>query len=199
MDFGSFGKASVGKENAAHYDITSYTTDQLNVFGGQASATYVGGTDGGPSATGRADQVAQYRNTILKILEVTGHAQFRSGDTGHTASDLAASAQVTILPGLKIGAAYTRTYWSDALKAGVPGLNGNAEYIAFGASANWRYLELGAVFVRQHNGDLAYINSTGPTPLPEPVAFNADGVELFGRVRLSRFGIVGGSTTTART
>jgi predicted porin len=99
VDFGPAGKVSVGKQNSVHYDITGYTTDQLNVFGGQASATYVGGTDGGVTASGRADQVVQYRNNFLKILDVAGQVQFRSNDTGHTADSLGASAQVTVLPG----------------------------------------------------------------------------------------------------
>ena len=31
---GKFGSLSFGKQNSTHYDITSYTTDRFNVFGG---------------------------------------------------------------------------------------------------------------------------------------------------------------------
>jgi hypothetical protein len=70
VDLGRWGKVSFGKQNSVYYDITSDTTDRFNVFGGQASATYVGGTDGGETGTGRADQVVQYRNTVLKIIDI---------------------------------------------------------------------------------------------------------------------------------
>ena len=77
VDLNKWGKLSFGKQNSVHYDITDYTTDRFNVFGGQASATYVAGTDGGVTGTGRADQVVQYHNTFLKILELGAQAQFR--------------------------------------------------------------------------------------------------------------------------
>ena len=70
VDFGPLGRVGIGKQNSVHYDVTSYTTDRFNVFGGQGTSTYVAGTDGGASATGRADRVVNYRNTIFKILEV---------------------------------------------------------------------------------------------------------------------------------
>ena len=54
VDFGRFGRLAFGKQNSTHYDITGYTTDRFNVFGGQSTATYVAGTDGGQSGTGRA-------------------------------------------------------------------------------------------------------------------------------------------------
>ena len=61
-----------------HYDVTSYTTDRFNVFGGQGTHTYVAGTDGGPSGTGFADRVVNYRNTLFKILDVGVQGQFRA-------------------------------------------------------------------------------------------------------------------------
>jgi predicted porin len=193
VDFGPFGRFSAGKENAVHYDITSYTTDRFNSFGGQASATYVGSTDGGQSATGRADQVVQYHNDFLKILEVGLQTQFRGADTNHASNGWGASLQVKVLPGVKLGGSYTRTYWGEAARLAINGLGPNAEYIAFGARADWRFLELGAVWARQHSGDVAFIPASRPDLLPTPVAFNADGLELFGRAHLGpHFAIVGG-------
>ena len=69
VDAGTFGKISFGKQLSTHYNIAGYTTDQFNVFGGQASATYVANSDGGASGTGRADQTILYTNTFAKILE----------------------------------------------------------------------------------------------------------------------------------
>jgi hypothetical protein len=46
---------AIGKQTAVHYDVTSYTTDRFNVFGGQGTSTCVAGTDGGASGTGLLD------------------------------------------------------------------------------------------------------------------------------------------------
>jgi predicted porin len=81
VDFGPLGRVAIGKQNAVHYDVTSYTTDRFNVFGGQGTSTYVAGTDGGASGTGRADRVVNYRNTIFKIFEVGFQGQFRGTDS----------------------------------------------------------------------------------------------------------------------
>jgi Protein of unknown function (DUF3011) len=69
VDFGSFGRLSFGKQNSTHYDVTDYTTDRFNVFGGQSTATYVAGTDGGQSGTGRADQTILYHLKFAKIFD----------------------------------------------------------------------------------------------------------------------------------
>ena len=52
VDFGPLGRVAIGKQKSVHYDVTSYTTDRFNVFGGQGTSTYVAGTDGGASGTG---------------------------------------------------------------------------------------------------------------------------------------------------
>lgn len=49
-DFGPLGRVAFGKQLAVHYDVSSYTTDRFNVFGGQGTSTYVAGTS--VSATG---------------------------------------------------------------------------------------------------------------------------------------------------
>ena len=77
IDFGPLGRVAIGKQNAVHYDVTSYTTDRFNVFGGQGTSTYVAGHRRGASGTGRADRVVNYRNTIFKIFEVGIQGQFR--------------------------------------------------------------------------------------------------------------------------
>jgi Outer membrane protein (porin) len=70
VDLGKFGRLSYGKQLSTHYDIASYTTDRFNVFGGQSTATYVAGTDGGQSGTARADQTILYHLTLRLRPEV---------------------------------------------------------------------------------------------------------------------------------
>ena len=103
IDLGFAGKVTVGKQYAPHYDIASYTTDRFNVFGGQGTFAYIAGTDGGVTGTGRADRVVQYRNTILKVLEIGLQGQFRAVGNDHTADGGGASLQLKILPGVKLG------------------------------------------------------------------------------------------------
>ncbi len=130
VDFGPLGRVAIGKQTAVHYDVTSYTTDRFNVFGGQGTSTYVAGTDGGASGTGFADRVVNYRNTIFKILEVGFQGQFRGPDSNGVGGSL----QLTILPGVKIGGAVTHTNWSPTTQNLVRGLGGDADYVAVGYS-----------------------------------------------------------------
>jgi len=191
LDMGKWGSLSFGKQNSVYYDITSYTTDRFNVFGGQASATYVADTDGGVTGTGRADQVAQYRNTFLKILQFGAQAQFRGADVSTAVDGFGFSLQAKVLPGLKIGGAYNKTYFSNLLRTTIAGFQGGTDYWAFGATGNWRMIEYGAVFARERNGDLAFVaGSQGFNTIP--VVFNANGVELYSRFHFGKFAAVGG-------
>ncbi len=81
VDFGAFGRIAFGKQNSTNYDITDYTTDRLNVFGGQSTATYVAGTDGGQSGTGRADQIILYNLKFAKIFDFGAQGQLHSDAT----------------------------------------------------------------------------------------------------------------------
>jgi len=187
IDFGPAGRVAIGKQTAVHYDVTSYTTDRFNVFGGQGTSTYVAGTDGGASGTGFADRVVNYRNTLFKILEVGIQGQFRGTDE----NGIGGSLQLTILPGVKIGGAFTRTNWPQATQDLVQGLGGDAEYTAVGTRIDWRVLAVGFVYSHQIHGDMVQVPiGTANTP----VAFNADGSELYVRVGLGPIGLIGGAT-----
>jgi predicted porin len=190
-DFGPFGRVAMGKQTAVHYDVSSYTTDRFNVFGGQGTSTYVAGTDGGATGTGFADRVVNYRNTLLKILEVGVQGQFRGGSNS---DGVGGSLQLKILPGVKVGGTYTRTNWSATTQQLVRGLGGNADYMAVGTRIDWRVLELGLVYSHQHNGDVAYIPVPNAPDQVTPVAFDANGVELYARAGLRKFGLIGGFT-----
>ncbi len=187
IDFGPLGRVAIGKQTAVHYDVTSYTTDRFNVFGGQGTSTYVAGTDGGASGTGFADRVVNYRNTIFKIFEVGFQGQFRGTDENGVGGSL----QVTILPGVKVGGAFTHTNWPQTTQDLVRGLGGNADYMAVGTRIDWRHLELGLVYSHQENGDMVQVPiASGNTP----IAFDANGVELYARAGLGSFGLIGGFT-----
>jgi predicted porin len=191
VDLGPWGKVSFGKQNSVYYDITSDTTDRFNVFGGQASATYVGGTDGGETGTGRADQVVQYRNTVFKILDIGMQGQFRGANVATSFDGFGFSVQARVLPGVTVGTAYNKTYFSNAFRDTVAGSSGGTHYWTIGAKGNWRIVDWGAVFATQQNGDLTYITGQlGPETFP--VMFNANGVELYSRVHFGRFAVVAG-------
>ena len=166
VDFGSAGRLTVGKQNAVHYDIAGYTTDRWNVFGGQGSIAYPAGTDGGTLGVGRVDQAVGYRLTALEILELGGQLQFRNANNDEPLDGYGVSAQVTVLPGLKVGGAYTETYFSQDVKDAVPGLQGSAQYGILGARYSNDLLELGAVWATQRNGDAVRLPMTDVAGAP---------------------------------
>ena len=194
VDFGAGGKVTIGKQWGVHTDVTMYTTDQFNVFGSEASATYTGDTDGGLLGTGRADQAVSYRNTFFKILEIGAQVQFRTTENDSVVDGAGLSAQLTILPGTKIGASYTTTLFDDVTKAAIRGLGGDAEVAAVGTRLDWKRFSAGLVYARQRNGDLVHV----PVLVPgggleiESISFDADGVEGYARVEFPRVAVYGG-------
>ena len=189
VDFGRFGRLSFGKENSTHYDIAGYTTDRFNVFGGTATATYVAGTDGGQSGTGRADQVIMYHLKFANIMDFGAQGQLRTGDTPQSFNGFGFSLQAALLPGLKIGGAYNKTYFNPQFTQTVFH-GGRTDYWTLGGKGNWRRLEWGAVWARQSNGDIAFIPN--PAGGPESVAegFSANGVEIYSRLTFGKFAAV---------
>jgi hypothetical protein len=194
VDFGKGGRVTVGKQWSVHFDITSYTTDRFNVFGSQASATYTAGTDGGFLGTGRANQAVSYHNKLW-IVDIGAQAQFRTVDNDELFDSAGFSAQLTVLPGLRAGATYSKAYLGEAVKRDVRGLNGDSEYAAFGGRFDWKFVEAALVYAEQRNADLVSVlvsGTGGPISTPVSVAFDADGWESFLRVRLPRFSVYGG-------
>ncbi len=61
INFKKYGTLTVGKQWSAYYDVSGWT-DMFNVFGGQASGTYLLGTDGGETGLGRASKAVIFRN-----------------------------------------------------------------------------------------------------------------------------------------
>jgi predicted porin len=162
------------------------------VFGGQGTASYVAGTDGGVTGTGRADRVVHYRNTALKIIDFAVQGQFRATGNETTTDGVGASLQFKILPGLKAGGTYTRTNWSPTQRTLIRGLGGDADYMALGTRLDWRILELGLVYSHQHNGDLVQIpiSIPGVPDVLTPVAFDSNGFEVYARAGVKKFGLI---------
>ena len=191
VDFGRFGRVTVGKQWGVHTDVSLYTTERSNVFGSEASATYTAGTDGGPTGTGRADQAITYRTKLVNILQLGAQVQFRTAANGRLVDGLGASAQIEVVPGGRIGAAYTKAHYADDVKALTPGLDGDGEFGIVGARFERGGAEAGVVFARQRNGDLARIVLSDDRSLA--VGFNASGLETFARLTLPRFSAYGGT------
>jgi predicted porin len=191
VDFGVFGRIAFGKQNSTHYDITDYTTDRFNVFGGQSTATYVAGTDGGQSGTGRADQVILYHLKFAKIFDFGAQGQLRSGATSQAFNGFGFSLQATVLPGLKIGGAYNKTYFNPQFTRVIFN-GGGTDYWTIGGKGDWRNLEWGAVYVRQSNGDIAFVPDPAGGLEPIAIGFSADGVELYSRLKFGKFAAIFG-------
>jgi predicted porin len=191
VDTGKYGRLSFGKQNSTHYDITSYTTDRFNVFGGQSTATYVAGTDGGQSGTGRADQTLLYHLKFAKIFDLGGQGQLRTANTSQAFNGFGFSLQAQVLPKLLIGGTYNKTYFSTE-DTNLFFQGRGTDYWAVGGKGDWRKLEWGAVWVRQANGDLAFVPEPAGGPTPIAVGFSASGVELYSRFWLGKVALVGG-------
>ena len=194
VDLGTAGRVAIGKQSSVFYDIASYTTDQFNVFGGQASQAYTAGSDGGRFGTGRVDQALTYRISVGDLLELGGQTQFSAGQTNAFIDGFGLSAQVRPLSGLVIGAAYNRSILADDLEQMAIGLDGNdSEFGILGARYTSDFFDLAAVVSTQKNGDA--IRLSGP-PLDEgdfvPVFFDATGVEIFAKIRPGDFSVLGG-------
>jgi predicted porin len=191
VDVGTFGRLSFGKQNSTHYDITDYTTDRFNVFGGESTATYVAGTDGGQSGTGRADQTILYHLKFAKIFDFGAQGQLRTADTPQAFNGFGFSLQATVLPGLKFGGAYNKAYLNQQF-TNVVFNGGGTDYWTLGVKGDWRNLEWGAVWARQDNGDIAFIPDTAGGPEPVAVGFSANGIELYSRLKFGKFAAIGG-------
>ncbi len=116
--------------------------------------------------------------------------QLRTADTPQAFNGFGFSLQAKVLPGVKIGGAYNKTYFNPLSQRSV--LHGGTDYWAFGGKGKWRNLEWGANWVRQNNGDLAFIPDPAGGPASVAVGFSANGVELYSRLKFGKFAAVVG-------
>jgi predicted porin len=193
VDFGAGGRIALGKDKGQHYAIAGYTTDRWNAFGGEGSLAYPGSGDGGASGTGRADQVVNYRVTLADRVDLGAQLQFSNASNHEAVDGYGASLQLTILDGLKLGAAYTQTEIEDFLEGAIIGVDGDAEYSIVGLNYTSDVLDVGAVFSTQENGDVRLVSVLeDEAQLLVPVVFDGDGMEIYVRGKFGGFGITGG-------
>lgn len=194
ISMGKYGSLTFGKQWSVYRDITAYT-DKFNVFGSRASATFIGGTDGGSNGTGRADQSIIYRNQIGP-LHISSQTQARGGRNGNIIDGFGFSAQLEVGKNLLIGSAYNRAFLSTSLlnSGQILGLTGHPTYISFGLQYIKNKFQIGLVSAFQENGDFTkgfYKDSVSGSLYPT-VVFNAKGLEIFAKYSLRKFSIMMG-------
>jgi len=97
--------------------------------------------------------------------------------------------QAAVLPGLKIGGAYNKTYFNPQFSQVVFN-GGGTDYWTLGARGDWRNLEWGAVWARQSNRDIAFVPDPAGGSEPLAVGFSANGIELYSRLKFGKFAAV---------
>ena len=189
LDFGRRGSVVIGKQWSVYYDVAGFT-DQFDVFGGEGGQTFVGGTDGGGSGTGRVEQAAIYRNK-LGGLDVGLQAHMRAAGDDRPTDGLAFSLRYAVAPGLLLGAAYVGTRVDEESLPDVPGLDGNPRYAALGAQLERGPVRLALVVSKQKNGDFATIEDPA-TGQDQSVVFDAKGAEFLARWQLTERWVIKG-------
>lgn len=194
LDLGKFGTLTIGKQWSVYRDVTAYT-DRFNVFGSRASATFIGGTDGGETGTGRVDQAVIYRNHLGPFY-LGGQIQARGGNNGKFIDGFGVSLQYQIKEGFFAGAAYNRALLSDDLvnNGRIIGLTGQPSYFSLGTKYIGEAIDFSIVGVLQKNGDFSQGYYLDPTmgSLPFTTVFNAKGLEVFGKYKFQKFSFLAG-------
>lgn len=102
------GTFTWGKQYSTYYDIGSWT-DQCYAWGGEAQSSFPGGTDGGVSGTGRADQCFRYQSP-KRPFTVAVQVQNRNLTGGNVkfADTFGASLAWDVTANFSVGAAYNQ-------------------------------------------------------------------------------------------
>lgn len=194
MDMAEYGTLTIGKQWSVYRDVTSYT-DRFNVFGARASATFIGGTDGGENGTGRADQSIIYRNRFGPLYIGT-QVQARGGSNDKFIDGFGLSAQLALMKDFFAGAAYNRAILSENLihSGKIAGLSGQPTYMSLGAKYIGRKVDVSAVAVLQKNGDFTQGIYNDPVvgTLQPTVVFDARGLEIYTKYKLQKFSVLAG-------
>lgn len=187
-----YGVITIGKQWSVYRDISSYT-DRFNVFGARASATFVGGTDGGASGTGRADQSVIYRNKIGPLY-FGAQIQARGSNNDQFIDGLGFSTQLKIAQDFFVGMAFNRAFLNEKTinNGQILGLSGNPTYITFGTKYIGNKIDFSVIYAMQKNGDFTqglYLDSELNIMKPT-VVFDAKGIEVFGKYKFNKLSIL---------
>ena len=120
-----YGSISFGKQWGAYYDIAAYT-DNFVVFGGSASGTYAGNSDGGWKGTGRANKSVLYRNNFNNF-SLAVQSQLIGGSHNY-----GASIQYKTPINLLIGAAYNSAEIREEYRSFITDIGPNSSNFIFG-------------------------------------------------------------------
>ena len=102
-----YGNISIGKQWGVHYNLAG-NIDNMYMFGADAIGVYNGGTDGGPSGTGRADQVLKYEITLNNLwFGVQGQFRNSSVNTVYFADSYGAAVMYDFKV-VKLGMSYNK-------------------------------------------------------------------------------------------
>lgn len=187
VDLGKYGVITVGKQWSTYYDITKIT-DKFNVFGGTASNTYVGASDGS-IGTGRSDQALIYRNRLGK-WNLGAQMLFSSTLNDAFVDGYGLSVRYHLFPHLIAGAAYQTSLISDELFEGTVGLNDDPKYFSAGINYFKNNLYLAAVYAWQTNGDVTVgLLNEEETP---SVVYDDTGFEFAANYRWNKFRFLAG-------
>ena len=194
IDLKKYGLLTLGKQWSVYRDVTVFT-DYFSVFGGRASATFIGGTDGGQTGTGRADQSVIYRNTIGRIHWGV-QLQAMGSNNGYLLDGFGFSSRVDIRHNLQIGVAFNKVLLGKTLIANhkVAGLSGHPGYVSAGVKYHTKRVQIGLVAIRQENGDFVRGRVYDPVlGLLEPtVVFGASGIEAAGKYNMGKVVLLAG-------
>ncbi|MBP7146255.1 MAG: porin [Acidobacteria bacterium] len=182
LDFGRSGSLVIGKQWSVYYDVAGLT-DQFDVFGGEGGQTFVGGTDGGGSGTGRVEQAAIYRNKLGR-LDLGLQLHMRAAGDDRPTDGFAFSLRYPLAPGLLLGAAFVRTRLDEERLPDIPGFDGSPRYAALGAQFERAGLRVALVASKQKNGDFATLEDPA-TGDDESVVFDATGFEVLVRWKVT--------------
>ena len=187
IDFNQYGKLTFGKQWGVYRDVTAYT-DKFNVFGGRASATFTGGTDGGELGTGRADQAIIYRNKI-KFLHIGTQVQTKGGNS-NLIDGFGLSAQVELTKELLVGIAYNKAFINKALIDNkILGLNGNPSYFTLGSNYSSKKFDFSLVGIIQENGDFTSSNNLTENNIIPSYVFGAKGFESYFKWKMEKLAL----------
>lgn len=183
FDFGTFGLLTAGKQWSTYYDVSGYA-DELWVFGGNASGTYVRGSDGGGAGTGRASKAITYRNQVGG-LTVGAQTQLEANRLTGLGS-LGGSVQYAFPFGLTLGAAGNVGDVPDTISKVILGAKEHEVAVVFGAAIQRPRWYAAVTYSIQDSHDAVNVDTL-------TVAFDATGFEAIAYYDVARrFRISGG-------
>ncbi|TGN26479.1 porin [Empedobacter tilapiae] len=192
IDLSKYGKITFGKQWSVYRDVTAYT-DRFNVFGGRASATFTGGTDGGLLGTGRADQSIIYRNKI-KAFQFGAQIQSKGGNDDKIIDGFGFSAQLELNQNISIGAAFNRAFIAQNLidDNHILGLSGHPTFYSIGSKYTSKQFDFSLLGILQQNGDFTPISYQSENMINPSYVFDAKGFEIVLKYKLNKFSVLGG-------